>query len=103
MDNIAVVGDASSVLAFRAMGVDVFTPVGADQVRQVVDQLAKQQYGVIFLTEEMAAMIPETVGRYRNQVKPAIILIPNHSGSLGLGMADIQQNVEKAVGMNIFK
>ncbi|HAY6985454.1 TPA: V-type ATP synthase subunit F, partial [Enterococcus faecium] len=28
-------------------------------------------------------------------------LIPNHQGSLGIGLEEIQKNVEKAVGQNI--
>lgn len=32
---------------------------------------------------------------------PAIILIPSNKEDLGLGMADINKSVEKAVGANI--
>jgi V/A-type H+-transporting ATPase subunit F len=103
MDRVAVIGDRASVLAFRAMGVDVFTPTDSDAARNNVDRAAREGYGVIFLTETVAAMIPETVARYRSQLKPAVILIPDHQGSMGIGMNDIYKNVEKAVGTNIFK
>lgn len=102
MNKIAVIGDRESVLAFRAMGVDVFTPGNAEEARNAVDHAAREDYGVIFLTEQLAAQITETVSRYRNKLKPAVILIPNSQGSLGIGMADINKNVEKAVGRNIF-
>ncbi len=103
MEKVAVIGDRSSVLAFRMLGVDVFTPQDAAAVRTAVDRAADSGYGVIFLTEQLAALIPETVDRYRSQLKPAIILIPNNQGSLGMGLEDINRNVEKAVGRNIFK
>lgn len=103
MDKIAVIGDRTSVLAFRAMGVDVFTPVDAEAARNSVDRAAREGYGVIFLTEAIASQIPETVSRYRSQIKPAVILIPDHQGSQGVGMSDIYKNVEKAVGTNIFQ
>ncbi len=32
---------------------------------------------------------------------PAIILIPGNKGSMGIGLADINKSVEKAVGANI--
>lgn len=101
MDKIAVIGDRESVLVFRAVGADVLSADGPDEARRAVDQAAKNGYGVIFLTEQLAAAIPETVARYRSQFKPAVILIPNSQGTLGIGMADISKNVEKAVGRNI--
>ena len=32
---------------------------------------------------------------------PAIVLIPNHEGTLGIGKSMIQGQVERAVGQNI--
>ena len=49
----------------------------------------------------IASQIPETIRRYDAEISPAIILIPNHKGSLGIGKSRIQENVEKAVGQNI--
>lgn len=44
MYKVAVIGDKGSVLAFRAIGVEVFTPTGADEIRRTVDRLARDQY-----------------------------------------------------------
>ena len=41
MFKIAVVGDKDSVLAFRALGVDVFTVFESDDARRVVDTIAR--------------------------------------------------------------
>jgi len=102
MYKVAVVGDKSSVLAFRALGVDVYSPVDAQQMRNTIDKLARENYGVIYITEQMAQEIPETIEQYKSRPLPAIILIPNSQGTLGIGMEEISKNVEKAVGMNIF-
>ncbi len=101
MYKVAVVGDKDSVLAFRALGVDVFTTVGAQETRKTVDKIAKDGYGVIFITEQLAQLIPETIERYNNEIIPAVILIPSNQGTLGIGMDQINKNVEKAVGSNI--
>ena len=90
---IAVVGDKSSVFAFRALGVAVFSPEGKE-IRNTVDHLAREGYGVIFITEAFAQEIPETIAHYKSQPTPGIILIPNSQGSLGIGMAEISKNVE---------
>ena len=55
----------------------------------------------LYVTEAIASQIPETIRRYDAEISPAIILIPNHKGSLGIGKSRIQENVEKAVGQNI--
>lgn len=102
MYKTAVVGDRGSVLAFRAIGVDVFSPSGEDSIRNTVDRLARNDYGVIYITEECAIQIKETIDHYKSKPTPAIVLIPSSQGSLGLGMKTISENVEKAVGMDIF-
>ena len=98
---VAVVGDRESVLGFRALGLEVATPKTPDEARNAVDRLAREGSAVIFLTERLAEQIPETVERYIGEIAPAIILIPDRGGSLGLGRAAISMRVEKAVGRNI--
>lgn len=98
---IGVVGDKDSVLAFKAIGIDVFPVVEADEARRTVDKLAIEEYAVIFVTEQVAQKIDETIERYNKMITPAVILIPSNQGSLNIGMKRIQDNVEKAVGVNI--
>ena len=38
---------------------------------------------------------------YKDELRPAIILIPGRSGSLGIGKANIQRAIERAVGADI--
>lgn len=102
MHRVAVIGDQGSVLAFQAIGIDVFSPVDDDEIRNTVDHLAREKYGVIYITEEYAARIPKTIEQYKSRPIPAIVYIPNSEGSLGIGMDTISDNVEKAVGMDIF-
>ena len=101
MYKIAVIGDKDSVLAFRALGVHVFTAIEGNEARRIIDKLAKEKYGIIFVTEQLAQEIPETIQRYNNEVIPAVILIPSNRGSLNIGLDNINKNVEKAVGSNI--
>ncbi|MEC6747519.1 V-type ATP synthase subunit F [Marinilactibacillus sp. GCM10026970] len=98
---IGVVGDRESVLAFKMLGFDVYFASEAKETRRTIDKLADQKYGVIYLTEQLAELIPDTIRRYDAKLTPAIILIPNHAGSRGIGKKRVQENVEKAVGQNI--
>lgn len=98
---IAVVGDKDSVLAFKMLGFDVYFATEAGEARRLVDQLAKEDYGIIFLTEQLAVKIPETLERYDEQVTPAVILIPNRTGTNNFGEERFAGNVERAVGIKI--
>lgn len=98
---IGVVGDKDSVLAFKALGIDVFPVVEYDEAKRTIDKLAKSDYAVIFVTEQIAQGINETIERYTGEMLPAIILIPSNQGTLNIGMQKINDNVEKAVGVNI--
>ncbi len=103
MHKIGVIGDKDSVLCFKAFGMDVFSvvPETVEDNRKIVDRLAREGYGIIFITEQIAQTITETIDRYNKDIVPAIILIPANSGSLGIGLQRIRDNVEKAVGINI--
>ena len=87
---IGVVGDKDSVLAFKAIGIDVFPVVEADEARIAVDRMAMNGYAV-----------EETIERYNKQMLPAVILIPSNQGTLNIGSKRISDSVEKAVGVNI--
>ena len=102
MYKVAAVGNNESVFAFKAVGIETFPVKDAFEARKIIDDLAKDGYGLVFLTEQAAAEIPDTVKRYNKELLPAIILVPGSQDSLGIGMNAINANVEKAVGSNIF-
>jgi V/A-type H+/Na+-transporting ATPase subunit F len=101
MYKLGVVGDKDSVLAFKAIGIDVYPVVEAEEARKTIDRMAADNYAVIFVTEQLAKNLEETIERYNRALLPAIILIPSNQGSLNIGMQRIRDNVEKAVGVNI--
>ena len=101
MYKIAVVGDRDSVLGFQALGLSVFPTETVEQARQTVVQLAKEDYAILYLTEQLGQQLADLLARYQSQVTPAIILIPGKERSLGIGMKNITSAVERAVGADI--
>ncbi|MEG0829278.1 MAG: V-type ATP synthase subunit F [Anaerovoracaceae bacterium] len=99
---IAVLGDRGSVLGFQAIGFDVIEVKPEENISKLVARLAKSEYGIIFVTEEVIANNLDVVEKYKDDMLPAIIPIPSKNGSLGIGMANIHKNVERAVGADIF-
>jgi V/A-type H+-transporting ATPase subunit F len=98
---IAVVGDWESVMGFRALGLDTYPVTSPDEARETIHQLAKENCAVVYLTEQLAAKLGDVISRYKDELKPAIILIPGREGSLGIGKSTLQSSIERAVGADI--
>lgn len=98
---IAVLGDRDSVLGFRALGLDTFSADSLEEARAILHRLAKENYAVVYLTEQYAQHMVSELERYKDRLTPAIILIPGKEGSLGIGMANVKKAVERAVGADI--
>ena len=98
---IAVLGDKDSVMGFKALGLTVFPAESVEQARATLHRIAKEEYAVVYLTEQFAAQMETDIARYKDELTPAIILIPGKEGSLGMGMANIKKSVERAVGADI--
>ena len=99
--SIAVVGDWNSVMGFKALGLDTHPAATPDEARDIIHELAKTNCAIIYLTEQLAKALPDVISRYKDELRPAIILIPGREGSLGIGRADIQSSIERAVGADI--
>lgn len=98
---IAVIGNQDVILPFQVIGFDLFPVMDPKDAKPILKQLADEDYGIVYITEDIAKDIPETINFYDGQVTPAVILIPTHKENLGIGLQRIQDNVEKAVGANI--
>ena len=101
MYKIAVLGDRDSVLGFKALGLDIFPAEGTEEARQTLHKLAKEDYAIIYITEQLATALSADINRYKTSVTPAVILIPGKGGSLGLGAQALQIDIERAVGADI--
>ena len=96
---IAVVGDWESVMGFRALGLSTYPVTSVDEAKKTIHDLA--DCAVIYLTEQLAKDMPDVLERYKDDLRPAIILIPGREGSLGIGRDNIQRAIERAVGADI--
>ena len=99
--SIAVIGDWESVMGFRALGLDTYPVTSLEEARKTVHDLAKTDCAVIYLTETLAKDMPDVLDRYKDEIQPAIILIPGREGPLGLGQTALKAAVERAVGSDI--
>ena len=101
MYKIGVIGDKNSILAFKALGLDVFPCEKDSEAQKILHRIAKENYAIIYITESIYIQIREEVDRYKEARLPAIIPIPGREGSLGIGMQNVKKSVERAVGADI--
>ena len=99
---IAVVGDWESVMGFRALGLDTYPVTSTEEAKKRVHELAKgEKCAVIYLTEQLAQDMGDVLAKYKDAIRPAIILIPGREGTLDIGMSNIKRTIERAVGADI--
>jgi V/A-type H+-transporting ATPase subunit F len=98
---IGVIGDRDTVLAFKSLGVDIFPVIDDSEAANTLVKLAKENYAVIFITEQAARNIQDKIALFRDRMVPAITLIPSNRGTLGIGIAEVKKSVEKAIGVDI--
>lgn len=101
MSKIAVMGDYNSIYGFAALGLETFPVEDDHEGGRLLKQLAADDYGIIFITEALAAQLSGEIEKMKEMIVPAIILIPGVCGNTGDGITGVKKSVEKAVGSDI--
>ena len=101
MYKIGVIGDRESVLGFQAVGLDVLPAGDAEEAKKTLKRLAKEDFAIIYITEQFYQYMMKEVEEYTDSRLPAVIPIPGKDGSLGIGMTSVKKSVERAVGADI--
>ena len=57
MYRIGVIGDRDSVLGFQALGLEAAPAENAEEARQALHRMAKENFAIVYLTEQLAAQL----------------------------------------------
>jgi len=98
---IGILGEKKSILAFRALGVDVFGVDSTEDLLKAKEEIAKEEFAIIFITEDIAKDYPEEIESFYQETLPAVLVIPGVKGSLGLGREGLKKILERALGSDI--
>ena len=103
MIKIAVIGGRETVMGFKALGLETYPVVDAEEASRVLRTLTHEHddYAIIYIEENIAAELQQEIDKFKDRPTPAIILIPGREGSIGLGQSALKAAVERAVGTNI--
>ena len=101
MYKIGIIGDRDSVLGFMAVGFSVEIADSPKKASECLKKMAADDFAVIYITEELASQITDEIDKYKDDMVPAIVLMPSKDGGVGLGMRNIKKSVERAIGADI--
>ena len=65
---MAVIGDKDSVMLFKAVGIDVFYETDGDKANRQIKQLAREGYGVIYLTETLYPLCQDAIVKFNKML-----------------------------------
>lgn len=103
MSKIAIVGDLTTVIAFRGLGLKVVVTDDPEDARQKVFRLAEEGVDLILVTEPLIQGAPEIRARFQREYVPAILPIPSAQGSSGYALRELRDMVRRAVGIDLLK
>lgn len=98
---IAIIGSHNIILGFKALGADAFTVKDEADVNRAIDEIKeKNNYGIVFITEDFMDKAKEKLEELEKDALPAIVPIPSHIKT-GAGLRNLKKIVERAVGSDI--
>lgn len=101
MYKIALIGDRDTIIGFKLLGVSLFPVTSKDEALEVLDKLVKEEYAVIFVTEDIAGQIVEEIERLQKISFTSITIMPAKLEKKYLGLKILRRNIEKAIGTDI--
>lgn len=100
--DMAAIGKEDTIVLFNAIGIPTFICNDEDEADKIIFDLTNKSCRIIYVGEEIYEAIPETLDKYSKSPFPIIIPIPEGIDSKGVGLKKIKDNVEKAIGIDIF-
>lgn len=101
MYKIAVIGDYESIYGFAALGLDTYPVTLPEKAKEILNRLAEEKYGIVYVTEVLAAAMQKEIEEFKLKPVPAVIVIPGTYGNSGIGVEGVKKSVEQAVGSDI--
>ena len=102
---VAAFGEKDIISIFKAAGIDTF-PVNGDidkisETEERLRQIVSEGYGIIFMTETIAAKLDDLVREYANEMLPSIVVIPGLGKRNNYAVKNLRRAIIKAVGADI--
>ena len=99
---IGLIGEEGDIMAFRALGLDLFPVKDPAEVGGILAGLIKsKEYGIILITEAVGEAARSIVEEASSRPLPSLAFIPGSQGSRGFARERLRKIIERAVGVDI--
>jgi vacuolar-type H+-ATPase subunit F/Vma7 len=99
---VAVLGDSDFVMAFSALGLDGFAvEATSESVAESAEKIIADQYGLVVVAENIAALADETFCTTVKKATPCIVVVPFLRESEGFATKALGQVLKAATGIDI--
>ncbi len=96
---VAMIGGWSSVVGFKAVGVDTYVTSSPQEGPEVWGALPLERYAVVMITEPVYEVLRELAPDFPpHEGLPVVLAVPAVSGSMGIARNVIRKRVVKALG-----
>jgi V/A-type H+-transporting ATPase subunit F len=99
---IAVIGSDDTIQLYNAVGIRAFLVQNPLEAEKTISKLASRQCKIIYVTENLYESLSEAIEKYKFLPFPILIPVPAGGVSQGIGLKKIKENVENAIGIDIF-
>lgn len=100
--SIAVIGETKNVNLFNSLGIKSYISQDVKEIDTLIYHLAKDGVKIIYVSENIYSNITDTLEKYAQKAYPIILPLPLDADPTGIGIKKIKDNVEKAIGIDIF-
>jgi len=101
---IAAFGESDIMLIFKAIGAAVYpveTTTSIEDAEANLKKIIKEGYGIIFMTETLAAKLDSIIKHYSNMMTPSIVVIPGLGKRNNYAVTQLRTAIIKAVGADV--
>lgn len=101
---IAAFGENDIMLIFKAIGADVYpidSSVSIEDGEAKLKGIIQEGYGIIFMTETIAAGLDRIIKYYSNKTTPSIVVIPGLGKRNNYAVNQLRTAIIKAVGADV--
>ncbi|MFH1760955.1 MAG: V-type ATP synthase subunit F [bacterium] len=101
MSNIAFISKPYTTQAFAALGARIATCNTSKEAENALDNLIKEKYLLIFITEDLAIGLMDQIELINNKNHMYISVLPDETGKSSLVYKKIAAMAQNAVGTQI--
>ncbi|MBN1298301.1 MAG: V-type ATP synthase subunit F [Actinobacteria bacterium] len=99
---IAAIGEKDIMLIFKSVGADVFPVHNTEQAESVLKKVAKENYGIVFITETIAAKLDYLIREFSEMLQPSVVVIPGLGKRNNYAVEVLRNAIIKASGTDVF-